>query len=97
MLEQGYIPSFCTGCYRRGRVGKDFMDMAKPGLIKLHCQPNALLTLKEYLMDYADDNTRRLGDELIRHELETIPDKKRRLSTEENLLKIENGERDIYF
>ncbi|HNX23751.1 MAG TPA: [FeFe] hydrogenase H-cluster radical SAM maturase HydG [Spirochaetota bacterium] len=97
VIEEGFIPSFCTGCYRRGRVGKDFMDMAKPGLIKLHCQPNALLTLKEYLLDYADNKTRMLGEEMIKRELETIPDKTRRSATENNLLKIENGERDIYF
>jgi len=97
VIEEGFVPSFCTGCYRRGRVGKDFMDMAKPGLIKLHCQPNALLTLKEYLIDYADDKTRTLGEEMIKRELETIPDKVRRNATEQNLVKIENGERDIYF
>ncbi len=97
VIEEGFVPSFCTGCYRRGRVGKDFMDMAKPGLIKLHCQPNALLTLKEYLIDYADEKTRRLGEDIIKRELGTIPDNKRRIATEENLLKIENGKRDIYF
>jgi 2-iminoacetate synthase len=97
VIEEGFVPSFCTGCYRRGRVGKDFMDMAKPGLIKLHCQPNALLTLKEYLIDYADEKTRRSGEEMIKRELETIPDKTRREAAEENLKKIEAGARDIYF
>lgn len=97
VIEEGFVPSFCTGCYRRGRVGKDFMDMAKPGLIKLHCQPNALLTLKEYLIDYADEKTRSLGEDLISRELETIPEKGRRDATEKNLLLIEKGERDIYF
>ena len=52
VVRQGFIPSFCTGCYRLGRVGEDFMDLAKPGLIKLHCLPNALTTFKEYLVDY---------------------------------------------
>lgn len=97
VIEEGFVPSFCTGCYRRGRVGKDFMEMAKPGLIKLHCQPNALLTLKEYLVDYADSKTLALGEEMIKRELETIPDKARRKATEENLKKIEDGARDIYF
>ena len=73
------------------------MDMAKPGLIKNHCQPNALLTLKEYLIDYADEKTRFLGEELIRKELEAVPDRGRREETGKNLLKIEQGERDIYF
>jgi len=97
VLEHGYIPSFCTGCYRLGRVGKDFMDMAKPGLIKLHCQPNALLTLKEYLVDYADQETRTLGEQLIASELQLIPDESRKNATIKNLKKIEDGERDIYF
>jgi len=97
VIEHGFVPSFCTGCYRRGRVGKDFMDMAKPGLIKLHCQPNALLTLKEYLVDYADEETRILGEKLIERELDNIPDKARREATIKNLKRIEDGERDIYF
>jgi 2-iminoacetate synthase len=97
IIKHGYIPSFCTGCYRRGRVGKDFMDMAKPGLIKLHCQPNALLTLKEYLVDYADEETRKLGEALIEKELQEIPDEARKDATVKNLEKIEKGERDIYF
>ena len=97
VIEEGFVPSFCTGCYRRGRVGRDFMDMAKPGLIKLHCQPNALLTLKEYLIDYADERTRHIGEEMIKRELETIPDKARREATGENLKRMEDGIRDIYF
>ena len=97
VLEHGFIPSFCTGCYRRGRVGKDFMDMAKPGLIKMHCQPNALLTLKEYLVDYADVETRLLGEKLIVREINLIPDEGRKTATVKNLKKIEDGERDIYF
>jgi len=97
VIEQGYIPSFCTGCYRRGRVGKDFMDLAKPGLIKLHCQPNALLTLKEYLMDYADDKTKEDGEALIVEELENIPDPVRTQKTKKMLAQVEKGESDLYF
>jgi 2-iminoacetate synthase len=97
VIEQGYIPSFCTGCYRLGRVGQDFMDLAKPGLIKLHCLPNALTTLKEYLVDYADDETRELGNKLIAKELMKIPDDFVRKRTGEYLVKIENGLRDLYF
>ena len=96
-IKQGFIPSFCTGCYRRGRVGQDFMDLAKPGLIKLHCLPNALTTLKEYLIDYADEETKQMGNKLIKDMLEHIPSKERKEKTEEYLQIIENGERDKYF
>jgi 2-iminoacetate synthase len=97
MIEQGFIPSFCTACYRLGRVGKDFMDLAKPGLIKLHCLPNSLTTLKEYLVDYADEETKRLGNELIERKLNEIPDRAVREKTIEYLKRIEQGERDLYF
>jgi len=97
LIMQGYIPSFCTGCYRLGRVGEDFMELAKPGLIKLHCLPNALLTLKEYLQDYAGPEAREKGEALIEKELGSVPDPARREKTRENLKKIEDGERDIYF
>jgi len=97
VIRQGFVPSFCTGCYRLGRVGQDFMELAKPGLIKLHCLPNALTTLKEYLVDYANEETRILGEELIQKELASIPDENRRRKTAEYLDRIENGERDLYF
>lgn len=97
VINQGFVPSFCTGCYRLGRVGEDFMDLAKPGLIKLHCLPNALTTLKEYLMDYADDDTRVLGENLIQKELMNVPTAAQRNKTLEFLDRIENGERDLYF
>lgn len=96
VIKLGYVPSFCTSCYRLGRVGKDFMDSAKPGLIKLFCHPNGLTTLKEYLEDYADDEVKKLGNELIKKELDAIPNRKIREITEENLRKIEQGTRDIY-
>jgi 2-iminoacetate synthase len=97
VIKQGFVPSFCTGCYRLGRVGQDFMDLAKPGLIKLHCLPNALSTLKEYLVDYADSDTRKKGEELIAKELINIPNRNRREKTIEYLERIQNGERDLYF
>ncbi len=97
VIKLGFVPSFCTGCYRLGRVGADFMDIAKPGLIKLHCLPNAITTLKEYLEDYADDETKKLGEELIQKELLNIPSEARRAKTVEFLDKIANGERDLYF
>ncbi len=97
VIKQGFVPSFCTGCYRLGRVGQDFMDLAKPGLIKLHCLPNALTTLKEYLVDYADEEIKKAGYELIKKELNNIPSEKRKEKTIEYLRRIENGERDLYF
>jgi 2-iminoacetate synthase len=96
VLKQGFIPSFCTACYRLGRVGEDFMDQAKPGLIKLYCQPNALTTLKEYLVDYADEETRLIGEEMIQHELDAIPNEGVKNTTSKFLKQIENGERDLY-
>ncbi|MFP4529136.1 MAG: [FeFe] hydrogenase H-cluster radical SAM maturase HydG [Candidatus Kapaibacterium sp.] len=96
VIDRGFVPSFCTACYRLGRVGKDFMDQAKPGLIKLFCQPNGLTTLKEYLMDYADEETRRAGEKLIERELESIPNEKVKEKTREFLRRIELGERDLY-
>ncbi len=95
-IKLGFIPSFCTSCYRLGRVGGDFMDMAKPGLIKLFCHPNALTTLMEYLQDYADTNTKKIGMALIESELKNIPDSKIQKKTEENLERIIKGERDLY-
>lgn len=98
VIKMGFIPSFCTACYRLERVGEDFMDLAKPGLIKLHCHPNALTTLKEYLVDYANEETRKLGEELIQRELRNIENPRRRAKTIEYLKLIEEGgSRDLYF
>lgn len=96
VIEQGYIPSFCTACYRLGRVGADFMDLAKPGLIKLFCLPNSLTTLMEYLVDYADEKTKKLGLELIEREIQEIPTENIRKKTREFLEKIEKGSKDLY-
>ncbi|MCK5879823.1 MAG: [FeFe] hydrogenase H-cluster radical SAM maturase HydG, partial [Holophagae bacterium] len=92
----GYIPSFCTGCYRLGRTGADFMDLAKPGLIQLYCLPNALTTFKEYIEDYATSQTRTTGEALIGSQLENIPSDEVRQKTIENLREIEKGKRDLY-
>ncbi len=97
VIKHGYIPSFCTACYRTGRIGEDFMDQAKPGLIKIYCQPNGLTTLKEYLVDYADEETRRLGEALIEKELLEIPNEEVRTTTRNYLEQIEQGKRDLYF
>jgi len=96
VIDRGYVPSFCTGCYRLGRVGKDFMDLAKPGLIKFHCLPNALMTLQEYLEDYADADTKGRGEELIEEMMRYVP-KGRKRKAEEYLHKIRKGARDLYF
>lgn len=97
LMQMGYIPSFCTACYREGRTGDRFMPLAKSGAIGNCCQPNALMTLKEYLEDYGSEQTREHGEKLIKRELENIPNAKVRKITEENLVKIENGERDFRF
>jgi 2-iminoacetate synthase len=97
IVRMGYIPSFCTGCYRLGRTGQDFMDLAKPGLIKQFCLPNAILTFKEYLEDYATPGTRVAGLALIEKSVEEIPSAKRQDETKKRLVQIEQGERDLYF
>lgn len=97
LIKMGFVPSFCTACYRLGRVGEDFMELAKPGLIKTHCHPNGLTTLKEYLVDYADEETKIAGENLIQKELEKIEHRKLKAKTIEYLKRIEKGERDLYF
>ncbi len=92
----GYIPSFCTGCYRLGRTGADFMDLAKPGLIQLYCLPNALTTFKEYLEDYATAETKVAGEAVIEKQLANIPSDEVRKKTAGSLLEIESGKRDLY-
>jgi len=96
LAENNYIPSFCTSCYRKGRVGKDFMDLAKPGLIKKFCGTNAILTFKEYLEDYASDATKQVGNRLIENELTRIEDEKLKAKLQSELDKISQGKRDIY-
>lgn len=96
VMKSGFSPSFCTACYRTGRVGKDFMDMAKPGLIQQNCLPNSLLTLKEYLLDYADEPTRKMGESVIEREIAKIPNERRKKQTLEYLSRIEQGERDLF-
>lgn len=97
LMEMGYIPSFCTACYREGRTGDRFMSLCKSGQIQNCCHPNALMTLKEYLMDYAAEDTRKLGEMLINAELMNIPREKVREICAENLKKIEQGIRDFRF
>ena len=96
-MDMKYIPSFCTACYREGRTGDRFMSLCKTGQIQNCCHPNALMTLKEFLMDYASPETRKIGEELIRSELVNIPRERTREIVVERLAKIENGERDFRF
>lgn len=97
MIDSGFIPSFCTGCYRNGRVGADFMDLAKPGLIKQFCLPNAMFSFKEYLYDFASEETRKKGLALIDKMLEDISQDSKKEKIKDNLSHIEKGERDMYF
>ncbi|HHV29126.1 [FeFe] hydrogenase H-cluster radical SAM maturase HydG [Acetivibrio mesophilus] len=97
ICQKGYIPSFCTACYRRCRTGENFMEYAKAGDIHEFCQPNAILTFKENLMDYADESLRKMGEEIILKALEEIDDDKMRTLTIAKLDEIEKGKRDLYF
>ena len=97
LLELGYIPSFCTACYREGRTGDRFMKLVKSGQIANCCQPNAIMTLKEYLEDYASPDTKAKGEKVIEEELKRIPnDNVRRIATE-RVAEIHNGRRDFRF
>lgn len=97
LMELGYIPSFCTACYREGRTGDRFMSLCKSGQIQNCCHPNALMTLKEYLMDYAAPETKAIGEALIQAELQNIPKDKVREICADHLHKIEQGIRDFRF
>ena len=98
LMENGFVPSFCTACYRLGRTGEHFMEFSKPGFIHNFCSPNAYLTLAEYLEDYAEEETREPGYKLIKKEVETAPlDERVKKDVIEKLEKIKNGERDLYF
>ena len=97
LMRAGYIPSFCTACYREGRTGDRFMSLCKSGQIQNCCHPNALMTLKEFLMDYASPDTKKIGEELIEKEIDNIGKEKVKEIVRERLVKIENGERDFRF
>ena len=97
LMKLGYIPSFCTACYREGRTGDRFMSLCKSGQIQNCCHPNALMTLKEYLTDYACEETQKIGEELIQKELLKIPNEKVRKIATEYIAQIENGKRDFRF
>ena len=97
LMKAGYIPSFCTACYRQGRTGDRFMSLCKSGQIQNCCHPNALMTLKEYLMDYASPDPRKIGEALIEKKIDNIGKPELRPKVREELKKIESGTRDLYF
>ena len=97
LMEMGYIPSFCTACYREGRIGDRFMNLCKSGQIQNCCHPNALLTLKEFLIDYASPETKAIGEAMIASQLEHIPNEKARALCAQHLHSIEEGKRDFRF
>ncbi|MCK5327821.1 MAG: [FeFe] hydrogenase H-cluster radical SAM maturase HydG, partial [Candidatus Latescibacteria bacterium] len=98
LLRDGYIPSFCTACYRLGRTGEHFMEFAIPGFIKRFCTPNALSTLTEYLVDYASEETRTVGEKLVAEELTKMEDGKIKPELVKRLRRIqESDDRDLYF
>lgn len=97
LMELGYIPSFCTACYTEGRTGDRFMSLCKSGQILNCCHPNALMTLKEYLIDYATEDTKKIGNKLIETELEKIPNEKVKQIAIQNIENIINGGRDFRF
>ncbi len=96
LCETDYIPSLCTSCYRLGRTGKDFMDLAKPGLIQKFCQPNAILTFREYLEDYASEETKQAGIKCIEKHLNKIENEALKQNTIQKIEQIIAGKRDIY-
>ena len=98
LMQMGFIPSFCTACYREGRTGDRFMSLCKAGQIQNCCHPNALMTLTEYLVDYASDETKQVGFDLIARELEKIPKDKVRAIARENIEAIKaSNRRDFRF
>jgi 2-iminoacetate synthase len=97
LCTQGYIPSYCTACYRKGRTGDRFMQYAKSGEIHNLCHPNAIMTFKEYLEDYADDELKEIGSGVLKQNLSKIPSEDKREKTLERLKRIEKGERDLFF
>ncbi|WP_368489428.1 [FeFe] hydrogenase H-cluster radical SAM maturase HydG [Clostridium sp. BJN0013] len=97
LVKDGYVPSYCTACYRAGRTGDRFMPLAKSGNIGNYCLPNALLTFEEYLKDYADEELKDMGQKMIDNEIKNVPNEKQREKAINYLSRIRNGERDLRF
>ena len=98
VATQNYLPSFCTACYRLGRTGEDFMELAKPGQIQKYCRPNAMLTFKEYLVNYSSGEVRKAGEKCLQHHLQKITQNDAELAgrIKSKMDRIEGGARDIY-
>jgi len=97
LLEKDMLPSFCTACYRLGRTGEHFMEFSVPGFVKRYCTPNAILTLAEYLVDYAPQSTAKKGWEVINFNIEKLEDEKIKVSIKEKIEMIKSGKRDLYY
>ncbi|MDR2642927.1 MAG: hypothetical protein LBC74_09050, partial [Planctomycetaceae bacterium] len=98
LLKDGYVPSFCTACYRLGRTGKVFMEYAIPGFIQKMCTPNALTTLKEYLVDHASPETKAIGEKVLQNELDKLPNSPQKSEIIKRIERINNSQdRDLYF
>jgi len=97
LAEDGFLPSWCTACYRLGRTGEHFMELSKPGHIKKFCQNNAILTFTEYLIDYAGEETRKIGKELLKREMKILSEGPLKEQLLVKLKELEEGERDLYF
>ncbi|MCK4993175.1 MAG: [FeFe] hydrogenase H-cluster radical SAM maturase HydG, partial [Bacteroidales bacterium] len=97
LIEKDYLPSFCTACYRTGRTGEHFMEFSVPGFIKRYCTPNAMLTMAEYLEDYAHNGTKEKGYRLIQKNLDEMEEDGFKTKLEERLELVKKGERDFYF
>jgi 2-iminoacetate synthase len=97
LLEGDYLPSFCTACYRKGRTGEHFMEFSVPGFIKRFCTPNAILTLSEYILDYANEELEAKGWKVIENNLGKLDDEKLVKSIRKRIERIKQGERDLYY
>jgi 2-iminoacetate synthase len=97
LCEAGFIPSFCTGCYRLGRTGEHFMEFAVPGFVKRFCTPNAILTFLEYMEDYSSPETKKAGIKQIEYELEVMPDSPQKQELLDRIEQVKQGTRDLYF
>ncbi len=97
LADAGFLPSFCTACYRAGRTGEHFMEFAVPGFVKRYCTPNAILTLLEYLNDYATPETRVKGLRQIKAELDAMPESEKKEALKEKIDSVNNGKRDLYY
>jgi len=97
LADAGYVPSFCTACYRAGRTGEHFMEFAIPGFVKRYCTPNAILTLLEYLNDYATPQTREKGLIQIKKELQAMPEGEKKEALQKRIEEVNSGKRDLYY